>query len=68
YGRILRDAEGKVAAIVEQKDANDEQRRIRTINTGILTAESTALLVVGILLLDDRGDLALGIAQDAAVA
>ncbi|KOB04453.1 bifunctional N-acetylglucosamine-1-phosphate uridyltransferase/glucosamine-1-phosphate acetyltransferase, partial [Xanthomonas arboricola] len=27
YGRILRDAEGKVAAIVEQKDANDEQRR-----------------------------------------
>ncbi|NIJ75180.1 bifunctional UDP-N-acetylglucosamine pyrophosphorylase/glucosamine-1-phosphate N-acetyltransferase [Xanthomonas campestris] len=43
YGRILRDAEGKVAAIVEQKDANDEQRRIRTINTGILTAESTAL-------------------------
>ncbi|MBV6813217.1 bifunctional UDP-N-acetylglucosamine diphosphorylase/glucosamine-1-phosphate N-acetyltransferase GlmU [Xanthomonas campestris pv. passiflorae] len=43
YGRILRDAEGKVAVIVEQKDANDEQRRIRTINTGILTAESTAL-------------------------
>ncbi|PPV06923.1 UDP-N-acetylglucosamine diphosphorylase [Xanthomonas bromi] len=43
YGRILRDAGGKVAAIVEQKDANDEQRRIRTINTGILTAESTAL-------------------------
>ncbi|MCC8618057.1 bifunctional UDP-N-acetylglucosamine diphosphorylase/glucosamine-1-phosphate N-acetyltransferase GlmU [Xanthomonas vesicatoria] len=43
YGRILRDAEGKVAAIIEQKDANDEQRRIRTINTGILTAESTAL-------------------------
>ncbi|MCL1500976.1 bifunctional UDP-N-acetylglucosamine diphosphorylase/glucosamine-1-phosphate N-acetyltransferase GlmU [Xanthomonas nasturtii] len=43
YGRILRDAEGKVAAIVEQKDANDEQRRVRTINTGILTAESTAL-------------------------
>ena len=43
YGRIVRDAEGKVAAIVEQKDANDEQRRIRTINTGIITAESTAL-------------------------
>ncbi|MBB3800344.1 bifunctional UDP-N-acetylglucosamine pyrophosphorylase/glucosamine-1-phosphate N-acetyltransferase [Xanthomonas arboricola] len=43
YGRILRDAEGKVAAIIEQKDASEEQRRIRTINTGILTAESTAL-------------------------
>ncbi|MCD9085794.1 bifunctional UDP-N-acetylglucosamine diphosphorylase/glucosamine-1-phosphate N-acetyltransferase GlmU [Stenotrophomonas sp. SY1] len=43
YGRIVRDAEGKVAAIVEQKDADDEQKRIRTINTGIITAESTAL-------------------------
>ncbi|MBD3827169.1 MULTISPECIES: bifunctional UDP-N-acetylglucosamine diphosphorylase/glucosamine-1-phosphate N-acetyltransferase GlmU [Stenotrophomonas] len=43
YGRIVRNAEGKVAAIVEQKDANDEQRAIRTINTGIITAESTAL-------------------------
>ncbi|MCW4454481.1 bifunctional UDP-N-acetylglucosamine diphosphorylase/glucosamine-1-phosphate N-acetyltransferase GlmU [Flavobacterium sp. MXW15] len=43
YGRIVRDAEGKVAAIVEQKDADDEQRQIRTINTGIISAESTAL-------------------------
>ncbi|PPU77269.1 UDP-N-acetylglucosamine diphosphorylase/glucosamine-1-phosphate N-acetyltransferase [Xanthomonas cucurbitae] len=43
YGRIVRDPEGKVAAIVEQKDASEEQRRLRTVNTGILTAESTAL-------------------------
>ncbi len=43
YGRIVRDAEGKVAAIVEQKDADVEQKRIRTVNTGIITAESTAL-------------------------
>ena len=43
YGRIVRDAEGRVGAIVEQKDADAEQLRIRTINTGILTAESTAL-------------------------
>ena len=43
YGRIVRDAEGRVAAIVEQKDANEEQRRIRVINTGIIAAESTAL-------------------------
>ena len=43
YGRVVRDAEGKVAAIVEQKDASDEQKRIRTVNTGIITAESTAL-------------------------
>ena len=43
YGRIVRDAEGKVASIVEQKDADDEQKRIRTVNTGIIAAESTAL-------------------------
>jgi len=43
YGRIVRNAEGKVGAIVEQKDATDEQLAIRTINTGIITAESTAL-------------------------
>ncbi|WPP44577.1 bifunctional UDP-N-acetylglucosamine diphosphorylase/glucosamine-1-phosphate N-acetyltransferase GlmU [Pseudomonas sp. AN-1] len=36
YGRILRDAEGRVTAIVEQKDANAEQRAIREGNTGIL--------------------------------
>jgi len=43
YGRIVRDAEGRVGAIVEEKDADDEQRRIRTINTGVLAAEATAL-------------------------
>ncbi len=43
YGRIVRDAEGRVAAIVEEKDASDEQRQIRTVNTGIIAAESTAL-------------------------
>ncbi|WP_282296710.1 bifunctional UDP-N-acetylglucosamine diphosphorylase/glucosamine-1-phosphate N-acetyltransferase GlmU [Stenotrophomonas sp. PS02289] len=43
YGRIVRNAEGRVAAIVEQKDANDEQLALRTINTGIISAESTAL-------------------------
>ena len=29
YGRILRDPEGRVASIIEQKDADEEQRRIR---------------------------------------
>lgn len=36
YGRIVRDAEGRVARIVEQKDANDEQLAIREVNTGIV--------------------------------
>lgn len=43
YGRIVRDPEGRVAAIVEHKDADDDQRRIRIVNTGIVAAEATAL-------------------------
>ena len=43
YGRILRDPEGRVAAIVEHKDADEEQRRIRLVNTGVIAADSTAL-------------------------
>ncbi|MBS69563.1 MAG: UDP-N-acetylglucosamine diphosphorylase/glucosamine-1-phosphate N-acetyltransferase [Pseudomonas sp.] len=36
YGRIVRDARGEVQAIVEHKDASDEQKAIREGNTGIL--------------------------------
>ncbi|TFB40303.1 bifunctional UDP-N-acetylglucosamine diphosphorylase/glucosamine-1-phosphate N-acetyltransferase GlmU [Pseudomonas sp. F01002] len=36
YGRIVRDADGKVTAIVEQKDANEAERAITEGNTGIL--------------------------------
>ena len=43
YGRIVRDAQGRVAAIVEHRDADAEQRRIGTINTGIIAAESDPL-------------------------
>ena len=43
YGRIVRDTQGRVAAIVEHRDADAEQRRIRTVNTGIIAAESDSL-------------------------
>jgi bifunctional UDP-N-acetylglucosamine pyrophosphorylase/glucosamine-1-phosphate N-acetyltransferase len=36
YGRIVRDADGKVTAIVEQKDASEAERAITEGNTGIL--------------------------------
>jgi bifunctional UDP-N-acetylglucosamine pyrophosphorylase/glucosamine-1-phosphate N-acetyltransferase len=36
YGRIVRNADGKVTAIVEQKDANEAERAITEGNTGIL--------------------------------
>ncbi len=43
YGRIVRDPQGRVAEIVEHRDASEEQRRIATVNTGIIAAESDAL-------------------------
>lgn len=38
YGRIVRDAKGRVTRIVEHKDATEADRTIREINTGILMA------------------------------
>lgn len=43
YGRIVRDAEGHVAAIVEERDADADQKRIRTVNTGLVAADAAAL-------------------------
>ncbi|NUS37443.1 MAG: bifunctional UDP-N-acetylglucosamine diphosphorylase/glucosamine-1-phosphate N-acetyltransferase GlmU, partial [Lysobacter sp.] len=43
YGRIVRDAEGRVARIVEHKDADADERRIRLINTGVIAADANAL-------------------------
>lgn len=46
YGRIVREGdanEGKVTRIVEEKDADDAERRIAEINTGILVAPGAAL-------------------------
>ena len=36
YGRVIRDGDGKVRRVVEQKDASDEEKAVREINTGIL--------------------------------
>ncbi|WP_409277762.1 bifunctional UDP-N-acetylglucosamine diphosphorylase/glucosamine-1-phosphate N-acetyltransferase GlmU [Pseudomonas defluvii] len=43
YGRIVRDAQGQVAAIVEHKDANEAQRAIKEGNTGILAVPGARL-------------------------
>jgi len=43
YGRILRAASGEVNGIVEEKDASDDQRTIREINSGIYCVESSFL-------------------------
>ena len=43
YGRVLRDADGSVAGIVEQKDATEEQRAIQEINSGIYAFDAGVL-------------------------
>jgi len=43
YGRIIRDAEGKVFGIVEEKDASAEQRRIVEVNPAMYIFSAEAL-------------------------
>jgi len=43
YGRIVRDASGHVERIVEHKDADDEQRRITLVNTGVIAVDAGKL-------------------------
>lgn len=46
YGRIIRDADGNVLGIVEEKDAVLEQKAIKEINTGIYCVEAPLLFEV----------------------
>ena len=43
YGRIVRDADGSVKEIVEEKDASLAQKAIQEINTGIMVLPTNAL-------------------------
>ena len=43
YGRVIRDGAGRVARIVEEKDANHKERAIGEINTGLLAAPAGRL-------------------------
>jgi len=43
YGRIVRNSQGDVECIVEEKDATPEQREINEVNTGILLASTRQL-------------------------
>jgi bifunctional UDP-N-acetylglucosamine pyrophosphorylase/glucosamine-1-phosphate N-acetyltransferase len=53
YGRLLRDAQGKVQAIVEQKDATEAQKAINEVYSGIMAAP-TRLLRDWLQRLDNR--------------
>ena len=43
YGRIVRNDEGRIIAIVEEKDATPDQRAITEVNTGLLAAPAGRL-------------------------
>src|SRR3984885_7356594 len=43
YGRIVRDSEGRVTAIIEHKDATLEQLQIREVNSGLMVAAAGPL-------------------------
>jgi bifunctional UDP-N-acetylglucosamine pyrophosphorylase/glucosamine-1-phosphate N-acetyltransferase len=44
YGRIVRDRDGGVSAIVEEKDCTPEQRAIHEVNTGTYCFDTAVLL------------------------
>ncbi len=43
YGRIVRDAQGRVVRIVEEKDASAEEKAICEVNTGIMAIPTARL-------------------------
>ncbi len=43
YGRIIRDSAGQILRIVEEKDANPEEKSIQEVSTGILAASAARL-------------------------
>ena len=43
YGRIIRNPAGNVVAIIEEKDANPEQKAVKETNTGILVLPNVKL-------------------------
>jgi bifunctional UDP-N-acetylglucosamine pyrophosphorylase / glucosamine-1-phosphate N-acetyltransferase len=59
YGRILRDAEGTVTGIVEHRDADDTQRDITEINSGIYVFDVAALrsALTELVPANDQGEL-----------
>jgi len=43
YGRIVRSSSGGIRAIVEEKDATGDERRIREVNTGLMAIPTARL-------------------------
>jgi bifunctional UDP-N-acetylglucosamine pyrophosphorylase/glucosamine-1-phosphate N-acetyltransferase len=59
YGRVLRDGDGRVTGIVEHRDADDAQREITEINSGIYVFDAAVLraALTDIAPQNDQGEL-----------
>jgi bifunctional UDP-N-acetylglucosamine pyrophosphorylase/glucosamine-1-phosphate N-acetyltransferase len=59
YGRILREPDGMVAGIIEHRDANEIERQITEINSGIYVFHAASLkaALAEIALTNDQGEL-----------
>jgi bifunctional UDP-N-acetylglucosamine pyrophosphorylase/glucosamine-1-phosphate N-acetyltransferase len=44
YGRILRDSDGLVRAIREERDASDQEREVQEVNSGVMAARAADLM------------------------
>ena len=58
YGRVLRDGDGAVIGVVEHRDASQEQRRIREVNTSIyaFAREPLAQALTALTADNDQGE------------
>lgn len=58
YGRVIRDAQGQVVKIVEQKDASADELQVAEVNTGIYCFECQALFtaLAGITCTNAQGE------------
>ncbi|MDM7990501.1 bifunctional UDP-N-acetylglucosamine diphosphorylase/glucosamine-1-phosphate N-acetyltransferase GlmU [Arthrobacter sp. zg-Y877] len=71
YGRVLRAEDGTVTGIVEHKDATDEQRAVREINSGIYAFDAAVLrsALASVTTSNSQGEMyltdVLGIARSA---
>jgi len=43
YGRIIRNDEGRVTKIVEEKDASEQEKRVEEVNTGVMALKGSLL-------------------------
>ncbi len=53
FGRIVRKSDGSILRIVEVKDANDEERKIKELNTGIMICNKKVLSLLDQLKADN---------------